>query len=105
ALPGTDGMRPRRTPDEAYGPAGAESFVVPSPHCIFIDRKGGSVPVSTFENRDASFDPGTLLARAGWLRGLAAGLVADRDEAEDLVQDTFLAAIERPPRAPRALGS
>ena len=40
-----------------------------------------------------------LLGEAGWLRGLAASLVGDGAAAEDLVQDTWLAALRRPPRA------
>ncbi len=40
-----------------------------------------------------------LLAHSGWLRGLAASLVADPGRAEDLVQETWLAALRHPPRA------
>jgi RNA polymerase sigma factor (sigma-70 family) len=40
----------------------------------------------------------TLLAHAGWLRGLSRRLVSDPLSAEDVVQDTWLAAIEHPPR-------
>lgn len=43
-------------------------------------------------------DPRTLLAHAGWLRGLAVQLVGDAHRAEDLVQDTWLSALRRPPR-------
>src|SRR5687768_10763877 len=39
-----------------------------------------------------------LLAQAGWLRALAASLVSDRAGAEDLVQETWLAALLHPPR-------
>jgi RNA polymerase sigma-70 factor (ECF subfamily) len=35
-----------------------------------------------------------LLARAGWLRGLARRLTSDREDADDLLQDTWLAAVE-----------
>jgi len=38
-----------------------------------------------------------LLAHAGWVRSLAAALVGDAASAEDLVQDTWLAALHRPP--------
>jgi len=38
-----------------------------------------------------------LLNEAGWLRQLAASLVGDRAQAEDLVQDTWVAALRRPP--------
>ncbi|MCI0650344.1 MAG: RNA polymerase sigma factor, partial [Planctomycetes bacterium] len=38
-----------------------------------------------------------LLAHAGWVRGLARELVSDAHLAEDVVQQTWLAAMERPP--------
>jgi len=40
-----------------------------------------------------------LLNEAGWLRRLAASLVRDAAQAEDLVQDTWVAALRRPPRS------
>ncbi len=46
-----------------------------------------------------------LLAHGRFLRGLARSLVAESDRAEDLVQDTWTVALERPPRHDRALGS
>src|SRR5262245_53645134 len=42
------------------------------------------------------FDAAELLAHAGWLRALAASLV--RDDADDVVQATMLAALRTPPR-------
>lgn len=44
-----------------------------------------------------------LLAQAGWLGALARRLVADPHEAEDVVQDTWIAALQRPPERQRAL--
>lgn len=41
--------------------------------------------------------PETLLEHATWLRRLAAGLVGDRALADDLVQDTWVAAIRHAP--------
>src|SRR5262245_4010227 len=38
-----------------------------------------------------------LLAHASFLRALARGLCSDDSRADDLVQDTFVAALERPP--------
>jgi RNA polymerase sigma-70 factor (ECF subfamily) len=38
-----------------------------------------------------------LLAHADWVRGLARSLVADSAAADDLVQDTWAAALQRPP--------
>lgn len=43
-------------------------------------------------------DMDSLLVRAGWLRALAARLVTDAATADDLVQTTWLAALEHPPR-------
>ena len=39
-----------------------------------------------------------LLDHSDWVRNLAFNLVNDPDEAEDLVQDTWAAALESPPR-------
>ncbi len=39
-----------------------------------------------------------LLTHTGWLRALARSLVADLATADDLVQETWLAALRRPPR-------
>ncbi len=39
-----------------------------------------------------------LLSHQGWLRTLALGLVHDESAADDLVQDTWVAALRRPPR-------
>jgi RNA polymerase sigma factor (sigma-70 family) len=38
-----------------------------------------------------------LLAQAAWARGLARALLADPSRAEDVLQETWLAALERPP--------
>lgn len=52
---------------------------------------------------DPSDDPETLLAHAAWLRGLARGLARDPALADDAVQDTWVAALRRPPAADRPL--
>lgn len=44
-----------------------------------------------------------LLAHADWVRGLAGSLVADPAAADDLVQDTWTAALQRPPVGDRPL--
>lgn len=44
-----------------------------------------------------------LLAESGWVRALAARLVADGTAAEDVVQETWVAALTRPPRTDRSL--
>jgi RNA polymerase sigma factor (sigma-70 family) len=42
-------------------------------------------------------DPLALLAQTGWVARLAAGLLRDPQDVDDLVQDVFVAALERPP--------
>ncbi|MBK7643036.1 MAG: sigma-70 family RNA polymerase sigma factor [Planctomycetes bacterium] len=42
-------------------------------------------------------DPENLLAQSNWLRRLARGLVRDEDAAEDLAQDTWVAALRARP--------
>src|SRR5215831_21294682 len=39
-----------------------------------------------------------LLQNADWVRQLALRLVGDRERADDLIQETWLSAVERPPR-------
>jgi RNA polymerase sigma-70 factor (ECF subfamily) len=51
--------------------------------------------------RAPSYSIDELLAHAGWLRALASALIADPAEADDLVQDTWLAAVRHPPSADR----
>lgn len=46
----------------------------------------------------ASPDQALLLEQVSWMRRLARALVADRDLADDLVQETCVAALERAPR-------
>jgi RNA polymerase sigma-70 factor (ECF subfamily) len=45
-----------------------------------------------------SIDPELLLAQSSWVRALARRLVAGGEDAEDLVQETWRVALERPPR-------
>ncbi len=45
-----------------------------------------------------------LLAQQGWIRALAHRLVAESSEADDSVQDVFLAALEHPPASGKPLG-
>jgi len=44
-----------------------------------------------------------LLAEADWMRTLARALARDPDAADELVQDTWLAALRRPPSTDRSL--
>jgi RNA polymerase sigma-70 factor (ECF subfamily) len=47
-------------------------------------------------------DPEALLAQSNWLRRLARGLVRDESAAEDLAQDTWVAALRARPADLRA---
>ena len=48
--------------------------------------------------------PEILLAHTSWMRSLARRLLSDHAEADDIVQETFLAFLMRPPRSVDALG-
>src|SRR5258705_10488158 len=51
----------------------------------------------------SSIDPELLLAHAGFVRSVARSLLADENAVDDVVQQTWLAALEKPPREPGAL--
>ena len=51
------------------------------------------------EQRRRSVDHELLLAQSGWVQGLARTLVSDPAGAEDVAQDTMLAALSTPPLA------
>lgn len=48
-------------------------------------------------------DPAHLLDHAAWLRTLAQSLAGDRAAADDLVQETYVAALRRPPADDRSV--
>ncbi len=50
-------------------------------------------------------NPEELLAHADFVRHLARSLVSDEHRAADIAQDTWLAALERPPADPVSLKS
>src|SRR5262245_29861885 len=52
-------------------------------------------------SKPAALDCQAILSQMGWLRALARGLGADRHQAEDLTQATFLTALEHPPDTSR----
>jgi RNA polymerase sigma-70 factor (ECF subfamily) len=51
----------------------------------------------------SSIDPELLLAHAGFVRSVARSLLADENAVDDVVQQTWLAALQRPPREAGAL--
>ncbi|MCZ6787073.1 MAG: sigma-70 family RNA polymerase sigma factor [Planctomycetota bacterium] len=55
------------------------------------------------ESDSSPIRPEDLLAHSQWARALARTLVRDAATAEDLVQETWVAALEKPPRADRPL--
>lgn len=46
---------------------------------------------------EPTFRSGSLLAHAGWVRGLARALVVDESQVDDVVQETWVAAMQNPP--------
>lgn len=54
-------------------------------------------------NEPRVLDPQALLEQAAWLRRLALSLVRDSAAADDLVQETWAAALRRPPDGERPL--
>ena len=62
-------------------------------------------PAAAF-HPSSDFDPASeaLQAQAEGLRSLARGLLADEHAAEDVVQDTWVVALTRPPAAPGSPG-
>lgn len=50
----------------------------------------------------STVDVGELLAQAGWVRSIVRRLVLDEGMAEDVLQETWIAALERPAGAPEA---
>lgn len=50
------------------------------------------------KNTHGRADVVILPEQTGWLHALARGLVGDSHRAEELTQDTLLAAIEKPPQ-------
>jgi len=55
------------------------------------------------ETSPTAWNPDELTAHAEWIRGLALQLVRDAARADDLVQETYLAALERRPETGRSL--
>ena len=53
--------------------------------------------------RSHAITPEALLAHSDWIRKLACGLVFDSARADDVVQETWRVALERPPEHGRDL--
>jgi RNA polymerase sigma-70 factor (ECF subfamily) len=51
----------------------------------------------------ASDNLDVLLAQSDWLRRLALGLVHSRSDADDLIQETWMAALRSPPDPERPI--
>src|SRR5688572_15743607 len=65
----------------------------------------GTLAARRMESRDVSLPPNYLLAQMGWVRELARSLLGNSSDAEDVAQEVWLAASERPPQSdsnPRA---
>src|SRR5262245_26558486 len=60
---------------------------------------------STVRRMSHPTTPEALLSHLGWLQALARRLVRDDDLADDLVQETLLTAVKRPPRDAGATGA
>src|SRR5688572_8258805 len=55
---------------------------------------------TAMETGTASFGPDDLFRNAAWMRRLALTLARDESTADDLLQETWLKALERPATAP-----
>src|SRR5262249_32989814 len=66
---------------------------IPRDSCL----ENGPRAVSRSELMSSKSELTVLLGQAGWTRALARRLAADVHLAEDLVQDAWVAALERPP--------
>src|SRR5262245_28721502 len=62
-----------------------------------------SRPLAGDGNQTVMTDPSALLQHDGFLRAIARALVADESRVEDILQQTWLAAVERPPRSADSL--
>ena len=63
----------------------------------------GTTRLETMSGSKSRPDPEALLAQREFVRGLALRLVHDAHKADDLVQETWLAALENAPARPRSL--
>lgn len=64
----------------------------------------GGGPGVVMDKASSAIGSEELLAQMGWVRALARGLLTDPGLAEDVAQDTWIRATERPPRAQDGLG-
>lgn len=64
---------------------------------------GTGIPRPPMERSSQPLSGDELYAHASFLKGLARALLRDEHRAEDLVQDTWVRALERPPRRSLAL--
>lgn len=82
-----------------------ESRRVALDSCIGFGERGiswGEPRIPAHSPMSETFDPSKLLEHQDWIRRLARTLVADPGLAEDLVQDTWVSALRRPPEKLRS---
>lgn len=104
------GMESRRSSPRSRAATSARRR--PSQALRRSDRDRGSVAsdpraagMNKLNRRAMALTPETLAEHASFVRTLARSLVADPHAADDLVQDAWVAALERPPRHRANLGA
>jgi RNA polymerase sigma factor (sigma-70 family) len=68
-----------------------------SPAAEPVGRNGDVYAATPMSSEDASPTIETLLAHRAWVRGIARALVADESRVDDVEQETWLVAMDRPP--------
>ncbi|MHC4814222.1 MAG: sigma-70 family RNA polymerase sigma factor [Planctomycetota bacterium] len=70
-----------------------------------LKRPGGFGCLPCVMNATTQINPEALLSHLDFVRGVARSLLFDEHEVDDVVQQTWLQAVRRPPRKPGALRS
>ncbi len=102
-------MTKLKTPAGSHGDAAPVERAHESPRDAANTPRPGGKSAAMSENREdpsvttAHATPEALLDHAAWARRLAAHLVRDDATADDLVQDTWVAAMKRPPATDRPI--